>query len=169
MTRRTQRRSRSEITETHREHTREYQARGDESRRYASDLRLIAADRRSLEGGTCEGHQEVLSHIERAKDATSDGFERADEKVEQTQQEAKEHESQIREMAETGRADEATIRETLRQLETSEGKENHSRALEPMSSDIAILEDQLERSENAREQSERQQENLRDFIESLGG
>lgn len=104
MRRKSDLRARHEITNKAREDRESTREKGEQLDTYATDAETVEHTLEALrtEGaGTADGTDEVEGHIERAGDVTVDAFEREDQELETLQDEIADHETELRERAES--------------------------------------------------------------------
>jgi hypothetical protein len=108
--------------------------------------------------GTSEGADEVQAAIEKAQDLANDIADREDTELDAVQDQAEQYEGEIRERSEASGSDLETISDAAGKLDRQETAAELQGAREAVASDIEFLKNQSEQARNAREETERLQQ-----------
>ena len=154
--------TRSEVTETVDSHKEEMDDKTVELDTIATDTETVRETLDSLDfSGTSEGTDEVESSIEQAEDVTVEIFEQEDENLEQMQGETEEYENELQERSDSSESDMGKISDAGSKIETPDTVTELDKAREAVANDIEFLDDQNEKAQGAREETEELQQQHR--------
>ena len=135
--------------------------------RAASDVETV---RRTLEnmvlGGTAEGSDAVEEAIETADEVAGEEFENEDKELEDMQRETGEHEGELEGRSDASEKDAKEIDEAEKAIKTRAAITEIARAKEAALRDIDFLAEQIRRAREARDESERVQQDLTGRVRS---
>ena len=151
--------SRGEVTERtdkSREDMREKEERMDVT---ATDVETIRETLESLEpGGTAEGSEEVETIVQEADDDTVEVFDEQNEELEELQHESEEHQTEIQDLSDANERNLGKLSDASAKMETDVAVSEFVDAKETAIRDTEFLEDEIKKAEQAREESDRIQQ-----------
>lgn len=151
--------TRGEVTEKVDHSADDMQEKAEEMDKVVEDIETVRQTLEELDlGGTSDGADEVGQSIEAAEDVTVDVFDREDEEVEQLQQDSSEYEGDLHERSDSVESDLGKISDASGRIETQETTNELVNAKEAAIHDIEFLSEQAQRADEAREESERVQQ-----------
>ena len=157
--------TRSEVSETVRKHESDMEEKAGELNVLASDTETVRDTLDSLDfGGTAEGTDTVQSTIEQAEDVTVEIFEREDGHLEQIQSDAQDHQGELHERTDSTEMDLGKISDASGHIETQETTGKLSDAKNAVLEDKNFLTREIEQAEEAGNENERRQEELRNRV-----
>jgi len=157
--------SRGEITET-REGQEERMSEGKEKLNVTSeDMDTVCDTLDGLNGdGSSEGVELATSSIERAQDVTAEVFDQESEEVDEVCGEAEEYQQDLQERCDSTQADLGKISDASGRIQTDEAANELGRAEEACVEDMEFLDDQIERSRTAAEDTRQVKEQLEGHV-----
>jgi len=162
--------SRTEVSDTLEQHRDDAQEKTDQIEETVYDTET---ERQVLEGlelsGTAEGGEQVEMDIEQAQDASLSEFEAESGELEQIHAETQEFQEDMHERSDASSADVERVADGVNQLNRDSAKSQLERAKDSIQEDIDFLDDYERRGQEAREESERINEEQRSRIESARG
>ena len=168
MARRSDIRSRTEVTgeiETKKE---EMDAKETDLDTIASDYEIAVHTLENIEGGTVEGFDETEKNIEAAEDVTVEVFEKKDDELEEVQSDTQNFEGEIKDHQGSAESDLGKLSDASGKIETTETINKLVEAKETVMRDIEFLDSEINRAQDAREKSDAVQEKHRDRIQKGG-
>jgi P2-related tail formation protein len=158
MTRRSDTPRRSDVTETVDRSKRDMEEKSQEIEKVVSDVETVRQTLESLDlGGTAEGAEETEQALDSAEEVTVDVFDREDEQLDTKQNETEEYEGNLNERSDTSKSDLGKISDASTQIDTTETTNELVKAKDSAIRDIEFLEGQARRALDARNESERVQ------------
>ena len=162
-------RSRGEIEEQIDKSGREMEERGAELERKSADVETVRDTLQHLEtGGTMEGSEAVEVAIGGAEDVAVESFENTDDELETVHAADQEFGGEIEENTETVESNLDRVSESSSKIETEETVNEMVRVKEELLRDEEFLNEQRERAETARNDSEEAQQQFRGRVETGG-
>ena len=159
MARRGDQRRRDEVRDQVETQDREMDDKAEQSDDVVSDAETIRDTINELDfGGTVEGMDGVEQSIESASDVTAEEFDRQDEQIEQLQEEVEDHEQELQERSDTDQTDLGRLADASRELRTDVPNQEVIAAKEALIDDDEFLKEQKFEAEQARQESERLQQ-----------
>ena len=159
--------TRNEVTETVEKHENDISEKVDEMDVIAKDAEIVRETLDNLDfEGTAEGTDEVESSIQRADDVAVERFEEEDEHLEEIQDETEEYEGELQERSDISESDLGKISDASGQIDTQESVNELVDAKEGVLRDIEFLDEHIEQANEAREESDHEQEKLQNRIRS---
>jgi hypothetical protein len=159
--------SRSEVTDTVEKHKGDMSEKVDELEIIAQDKETVTSTLESLDlSGTTEGSDAVEEAIEQAENATVEVFEGEDAELEAIQSDTEEYEGQLQERTDSNEADLEKIADAANKIETQETVGELEKAKDATSSDMEFLQEQNEAAQQAREETDRLQEQHRSRVQA---
>jgi len=168
MARRSDIRSRSEITETIETKKEEMDTKETELDTTASDYETVIHTLENIEGGTVEGFEETEKSIEAAEDVTVEVFEKKDDELEEVQSDTQDFEGEINENQDSAESDLGKLSDASGKIDTEETINKLVEAKEKVIKDIEFLSTEIDRARDAREKSDAVQEKHRARIQKGG-
>lgn len=168
MARRSDIRSRPEVTgeiETKKE---EMDAKETDLDTIASDYEIAVQTLENIEGGTVEGFDETEKNIEAAEDVTVEVFEKKDDELEEVQSDTQNFEGEIKDHQGSAESDLGKLSDASGMIETTETINKLVEAKETVMRDIEFLDSEIDRARDAREKSDAVQEKHRARIQKGG-
>ena len=124
-----------------------------------SDIETVRHTLENLDlGGTSEGSEAVEGAIQGAEDVTVEVFDGQDTELEEIQGEDEEYECEVDERTDSVESDLGKVSDASIQIDTDEGVNELIKAKEAALQDIDFFKEQGERAREAREESERIQQ-----------
>ena len=161
--------TRGEVTDSVQKHGDEMTEKGGEMDITTSDVEVTRETMESLDlGGTVEGADEVESSIQEAEDVTVDIFEEQDAELEDIQSDTEEDEQELRERSDTSESDLGKVSDASGRIETHETVSELVKTKEGLLRDIEFLDENADRDREAREESERIQQELENRVRGGG-
>jgi len=156
MARRSDTPTRSEVTEKVEKHQDDMNDKAEDVEETVSDIETVRDTLDSLDlGGTSEGADEVEGAIEGAEDVGVSEFEEESQELEQIQGETEEHEGELGERSGTTSSDMEKISDASSQIHSDAAGSELAKAEDNARNDIEFLDDQADRAQSAREESQR--------------
>ena len=168
MPRRSDMRSRTEITSEIETKKGEMDTKETNLDTIASDYETVRHTLENLEGGTLEGFDETERSIEKAEDVTVETFEGTDQELEELQAETQDFEGEIQENRNSAESDLGKISDASGKIETTETINKLVEAKENVIKDMEFLKTEIDCSQEARERSDALQEKHRARIQKGG-
>ena len=134
----------------------------------ASDYEIVRQTLENLEGGTVEGFDETEKCIEAAEDVTVEVFEKKDDELEEIQADTEEFEGEIKENRNSAESDLGKLSDASGKIETKETINKLVEAKEIVMRDMEFLGGEIDRAQDAREKSDAVQEKHRARIQKGG-
>lgn len=132
-----------------------------------SDVETVRGTEDALDfGGTEEGAEALERAMESAEDTTIDVFEEKDGELEGIQGESDEHQQELDERSDVGEADIGKVSDARGRVDTDETNDKLSDAEDAIQEDIEFLDGLAERTREAREESERVQQEHQSRVRS---
>jgi len=167
MTRKGNAPSRGEVTDTVETHQGQMSEKVEILDRVAADAETVQGTLESLDlDGTSEGSEEVADAIDQAADVTAEVFEGEDAALEEVQSAAEEFEGELQERADSSESDIEKIADAAGKIETQETVGELEKAKDAASSDMEFLKEQNEAAKQAREETDRVQEQHRSRVQA---
>ena len=159
--------SRSEVSDTLERHQEDAQEKTDQIEETVSDTET---EREVLEGlelaGTEEAGEQVEMDIEQAQDASIGEFEGESHELEQIHVETQEFEGEMQERSDSSTADAEKVSDGISQLNRDSAKSQLEKSRDSLQEDIDFLDDYEQRAQEARQESQRVNEEQRGKINS---
>ena len=153
--------TRNELTETIEKQEDDMSEKAEELETTVSDVETVRDTLDSLDfGGTAEGADEVETSIENAEDVTVEVFERQDEGLEEIQGDVEDYESELQGRHGSSESDLGKLSDASGHVETQETVNELVNSKEGLLRDIEFLSGQTDRAKEARDESERVQNEL---------
>jgi hypothetical protein len=151
--------TRGEVSETVNKHGEDLEKKTEELDVIASDTEVVRDTLASLEpgSGTQEGVDEVVQSINDAEDVTVEIFEEEDENLEQQQAESEEYQTDLEGREEASESDRNKITDASSRVETQATVDELANAEAAVSEDIDFLDEEIDKADEAREESEKLQ------------
>lgn len=160
---------RSEITDTVQKHETDMSEKVEDLDTIATDAETVRETLDNLDfEGTAEGTDEVESSIEKADDVTVEKFEDEDGNLEEIQSDSEEYEGDLQERTDSSQMDLGKISDASGRIETQETVNELVNAKEGVLKDIDFLDGEIDKANDARSESEREQEQHRNRIRKGG-
>ena len=148
----------------------------DEMKEGGEQLNIITIDtetvRETLESldfeGTVDATDEVEGAIEQAEEVTVEAFENTDEILEEAQSETEDHENELQERSDSGQMDLGKISDASGRIETKDTVNELVNAKEGVLKDIDFIDEHEQRAKDARDESERLQQEYRSRVQGQG-
>jgi hypothetical protein len=158
--------TRGEVTETVDKHGEKLEEKTDDLDIVATDTETVRATLDALKpgSGTMEGVDEVVRSINDAEDLTVEIFEEEDENLEQRQTESQDYQTDIETREDASESDRGKISDASSQVETQATVDELTNAEAAVSADIDFLNEEIEKADQAREESENLQSQHRDRV-----
>jgi len=136
----------------------------------ATDVETVRQTLESLEfGATSDAADAVAEAMESADDVTTTEFDSQDNELESIQAEAEEHEVELEERSDAGESDAELIEGAIGSIQTEFPKAEIEKARDVAVEEVEYLQQQIERAKEAREDSERVQQELQARVQGSGG
>ena len=133
------------------------------------DVETVRQTLESLEfGGTSEGADAVEESISGAEDVAVEVFDREGEELDEVQSENEEYEGELQEHSESDKSDLEKISGAGGSIDTDETVRELMKAKEAALQDADFLAEQIERAKDARDESERVQQEYSNRVHSGG-
>lgn len=153
---------RSEVTEKVEHQKDSMDQKNDELDTIATDTETVRETLEALDfDGTAEGGDDVEEAIEKSEDVTVEIFDGEDETLEGIQSDTEEYEGELHERTDSSESDLDKVSDAAAKIETRDTVDELAHAKEAVSSDIEFLEEQNENAREARNESDRLQEEHR--------
>lgn len=158
--------TRGEVTETVDKHGEKLEEKTDDLDVIATDTETVRDTLDALEpgSGTLEGVDEVVQSINDAEDVTVEIFEEEDENLEQRQAESQDYQTEIEGREEASESDRNKIVDASSRIETQATVDELANAEAATSEDIEFLNEEIDKANEAREESENLQSRHRDRV-----
>ena len=156
--------TRGEVSDTVDKHGEDMEKKTEELDVIASDTEVVRDTLASLEpgSGTMEGVDEVVNSINDAEDVTVEIFEEEDENLEQQQQaESEEYQTDLEGREEASESDRNKITDAGSRVETKATVDELANAEAAVSEDIDFFNEEIDKADEAREESEKLQQQHR--------
>ena len=162
----TDRPTRGEVSETVDKHGEDLEKKTEELDVIATDTETVRDTLDALEpgSGTMEGVDEVVQSINDAEDVTIDIFQEEDENLEQEQAESEEYQTDLEGREEASESDRNKITDASSRVETQATVDELTNAEVAVSEDIDFLSEEIDKANEAREESENLQSQHRDRV-----
>ena len=162
--------TRNEVTERVENNKDEMEDRVEQLDEIATDAETVRETLEALDfEGTADAADEVEGAIEQAEEVTVEAFENTDENLEQVQNENKDHESELQERSDSGQMDLGKISDASGRIETKDTVNELLNAKEGVLKDIDFIDEHEQSAREARDESERLQQEHRSRIQGQGG
>ena len=159
--------SRGQLSETLERHEGDMSRKAEELETIASDVETIKDTLDSLDfSGTAEGADEVEATITDAQDVTVDIFEEQDEGLEQIQEEVEDYQNELQDRHDSSESDLGKVSDASGRVETQETINKLAESKEGLLKDIEFLRSQVDEAKEAKDESERVQNTLKDKVSS---
>jgi hypothetical protein len=163
-------------TPTRNEVTEKVEKNKDEMEERVEQLDTIATDaetvRETLEAldfeGTVDAADEVEGAIEQAEEVTVEAFEDTDENLVEAQSETEDHESELQGRSDSSQMDLGKISDASGRIETKDTVNELVNAKEGVLKDIDFIDEHQQRAKDARDESERLQQEHRSRMQGQG-
>jgi len=157
--------TRGEVSESVKKHQADMVRKEEDLGVLATDTETVRSTLDSLDfGGTSEGVDAVQGAIEEAENVTVEIFEREDEVLEDIQRDSEDYQNDLQGRAETAEMDLGRISDASGRVETQETVSRLADAKNAVMEDRDFLRDEVERSDEARNESDRMQKELQDRV-----
>jgi len=158
--------TRGEVSDTVNKHGENLEKKTEELDVIASDTEVVRDTLASLEpgSGTMEGVDEVVQSINDAEDVTVEIFEEEDENLEQEQAESEEYQTDLEGREDASESDRNKITDASSRVETKATVDELANAEVAVSEDIDFLNEEIDKTEEAREESEKLQSQHRNRV-----
>ena len=158
--------TRGEVTETVDKHGEKLEEKTDDLDVIATDTETVRDTLDALEpgSGTMEGVDEVVRSITDAEDVTVEIFQEEDENLEQRQAESQDYQTDLEGREEASESDRSKITDAGSQIETQVTVDELANAEAATSEDIEFLNEEIDKANEAREESENLQSRHRDRV-----
>ena len=158
--------TRGEVTETVDKHGEDLEKKTEELDVIATDTEAVRDTLDALEpgSGTMEGVDEVVHSINEAEDVTVEIFEEEDENLEQQQAESQDYQTDLETREEASESDRGKITDAGSQIETKATVDELANAEAAVSEDIEFLNEEIDKADEAKEESENLQIRHRDRV-----
>jgi len=155
--------TRGEVSDTVGKHGEDMEKKTEELDVIASDTEVVRDTLASLEpgSGTMEGVDEVVNSINDAEDVTVEIFEEEDEHLEQEQAESEEYQTDLEGREEASESDRNKINDAGSRVETKATVDELANAEAAVSEDIDFFNEEIDKADEAREESEKLQQQHR--------
>lgn len=161
MPRRSDTPSRSEVTEKVDRHRDELREKSDEMEDTVSDIETVRETLESLDlGGSAEAADSIEQSVEGAEDVSVGEFEEEATELDRTQGETEEHESELGERSDVTSRDLGKLSDASGRLHSDAADRELIAAKESALMDIEFLSDHARRAQDAREESQRLEDEL---------
>jgi len=168
MARRSDIRSRTEVTGEIEKKKEEMDTKETDLDTIASDHEIVRGTLENIEGGTVEGFDETEKSIEAAEDVTVEVFEKKDDELEEVQAETHDFEGEIKENRNSAESDLGKLSDASAKIDTTETINELVEAKETVMRDMEFLAGEIDRAQDAREKSDAVQEKHRARIQKGG-
>jgi hypothetical protein len=169
MRKRTDKPTRGEVSETVDRHSEDLERKTEELDVIASDTETVRETLESLDfEGTAEGTDAIAHAIEKAEDVTVEVFEEEDEVLEKQQVESHDYQADLESREETSESDRTRITEASSRVETQATLEELDNAEAAVSEEIVFLNEEIDKANEAREESENLQQQHRNRVHGGG-
>jgi len=159
--------SQSEITEKVDRRKDEMGEKAEEMDMSVSDVETVRQTLESLElAGTAEGGESIEQSIESAEDTSVDEFDQHSEELEDVHQETHDDEEDLQERSDTTSEDLGKISDASGQINSDATDNQLVSAKESAVRDIEFLDDQRSEAEDARQESERLQQEYQSRVDA---
>ena len=156
MARRSDVRSRTDITGTVERHQTDMQEKGEELKKPVEDAETVDETQIALDGGgTTEGVDEVEQALGEARDSSVEEFDQGSAELEEIHQESEEHEGELEERSDSVSSDLGKISDASARIHSDATNRELVDAKESALRDVDFLKEHTERSEEARDESDR--------------
>ena len=158
--------TRGEVSDTVNTHGEELEKKTEELDVIATDTETVRDTLETLEpgSGTMEGVDEVVDSINEAEDVTVEIFQEEDENLEQRQAESQDYQTDLETRQEASESDRNKIVDAASQIETTQTVTELEKAEAATSEDIEFLENEIDKADEARRESENLQFRHRDRV-----
>jgi hypothetical protein len=155
--------TRGEVSETVDKHGEDLEKKTEELDVIATDTETVRDTLDALEpgSGTQEGVDEVVRSINDAEDVTVEIFEEEDENLEQEQAESEEYQTDLEGREDASESDRNKINDASSHVETQATVDELANAEVAVSEDIDFLNEEIDKADEAREESEKLQQQHR--------
>jgi hypothetical protein len=151
--------TRSEVTERVEKNKDDMEEHVEELDTIASDFETVEKTLSELEfGGTADAADEVEDVFEQAEDVTIEKFDEEDEVLEEVQDETEDHENELQERSDSSQMDLGKISDASGRIETDDTVNELINAKEGVLKDIDFIDEHQQIAEEARDESERLQQ-----------
>lgn len=159
--------TRGEVTENVNKHGEKLDEKTKELDVIATDTEIVRDTLDALEpgSGTQEGVDEVVRSINDAEDVTVEIFEEEDENLEQRQAESQDYQTDLEGREEASESDRNKIIDADSKIETQATVDELAKAEAAASEDIEFLNEEIDKANEAREESENLQQQHRDRVQ----
>ncbi len=158
--------TRGEVTETVDKHGEDLEKKTEELDVIATDTETVRDTLDALEpgSGTMEGVDEVVNSINEAEDVTVEIFEEEDENMEQQQAESQDYQTGLETREDASESDRSKITDAGSRVETQATVDELANAEAAVSEDIEFLNEEIDKADEAREESENLQSRHQDCV-----
>jgi len=158
--------TRGEVTETVDKHGEKLEEKTDDLDVIATDTETVRDTLDALEpgSGTMEGVDEVVNSINEAEDVTVEIFQEEDENLEQRQAESQDYQTDIETREDASESDRGKITDAGSRVETQATVDELANAEAAVSEDIEFLNEEIDKADEAREESENLQSRHQDRV-----
>lgn len=162
----TEKPTRGEVTETVDKHGEDLEKKTEELDVIATDTETVRETLDALEpgSGTMEGVDEVVQSIDDAEEVTVEIFEEEDENLEQRQAESQDYQTDLEGREDASESDRNKIADAGGRIETQATVDEMANAEAAVSEDIDFLNEEIDKANEAREESEALQSQHRDRV-----
>ena len=158
--------TRGEVTERIDRNKNEMEEKVEQMDTIATDKETVAETLENLDlSGTSEGSEAVEEAIEQAEEVTVEAFEQTDGNLEEVQSETEDHENELQQRSDSSQMDLGKISDASGRIETKDTVNELVNAKEGVLRDIEFIDDQEQRAKDARDESERLQQEHRARIQ----
>lgn len=158
--------TRGEVTERVDRNKNEMDEKVEQLDTIATDKETVTETLENLDlSGTAEGTEAVEAAIEQAEEVTVEAFEQTDSNLEEAQSETEDHENDLQERSDSTQMDLGKISDASGRIETKDTVNELVNAKEGVLKDIDFIDEQNERAKDARDESERLQQEHRSRIQ----
>ena len=158
--------TRGEVTETVDKHGEKLEEKTDDLDVIATDTETVRDTLAALDpgSGTMEGVDQVVQFIETSEEVTVEIFQEEDENLEQRQAESQDYQTDPEDREEASESDRDKIVDAVSKIETKQTVEKLENAEAAVSEDIEFLNEEIDKADEAREESENLQSRHRDRV-----
>ena len=157
----------SEIEETVSEQKEKGDEKLEELKVLTDDAETVDETLDSIEGSTGEGRQEITSNVEAAGDVTVEMHEAEDSNLDSIQDETEDYEGFLDDRHSTAESDLGRISDASGEIETQEPRDKLADAKASALEDMDFLRENNEKAKDDRNESEQEQNELQDRINSV--
>ena len=161
--------TRSEVTEKVEKNKDEMEEKVEELDTIATDTETVRETLDALDfEGTADAASEVEDAIEQAEDVTIEKFDDEDEVLEEVQDETEDHENELQERSDSSQMDLGKISDASGRIETDDTVNELINAKEGVLKDIDFIDEHQQIANDARDESERLQQEHRSRVQGQG-